>query len=406
MAGVNESTVNERPQLTVYGFVDTIEPAESGKKYSRLNVIFDSASIDKVITSDGIADTYEGIFIIRVMTTTKRFKKRFNINPTSISEGQWFKITLQDEKGEPPAWVLSHDNNFSGPYRRTNVVGFEAVSEQSTLGNTETPAMEKLRSLCHFIPRNNNHLLNFISQKTVDELFIRKVDVGQGCCATFHLLRDENSPVIGYYDVGFPLPFNKKTEPPYFSEDRRVPDAGFILLSHWDYDHYFMAVSKCPELQNLTWYAPNQPGGPMVSKFKSDLGVNLHIITSPTLLLGNIEYIRSSYRGSNLNNSGYYIKVTTSNHVALLVGDVDYNYIAPADKININALAISHHGGKGASHPPLCATPGGIAVVSYGFDNSYHHPYTSNINAHYAQGWDVQHTAKTPLMPRGSRWLY
>lgn len=406
MSQVDKSVVREGFELTVYGFVDSIEPAEQGRKYSRLNIIFDSASLNKVIASNGVAETYEDIFIIRIMTTSNRFKKRFNINPRTINEGEWYKIMLRDEKGEPPAWVLPHDNNFSGPYRRTNIVGFEAVTEQSTIGDTGILAMDNLRSLCHFTPRNNSQLLDFISQKPLDELFIRKVDVGQGCCATFHLVRDEDSPIIGYYDVGYPLPFNKKTEPPYFSESRRVPDSGFILLSHWDYDHYFMAVSKCPKLQSLTWYAPHQPGGPMVSKFKAGLGANLNIITVPRLLLGSIEYIRSLYSGRSLNNSGYYIKVTAGHHVALLVGDIDYKYIAPADKLKINALAISHHGGKGANNPPPCIPPGGTAVVSYGANNAYHHPYTANINDHLLQGWDVTHTADTLTMPRGYRWLY
>jgi beta-lactamase superfamily II metal-dependent hydrolase len=145
----------------------------------------------------------------------------------------------------------------------------------------------------------------------------------------------------------------------------------------------------------------------MATVFKKNLGANLHIVTAPRLSFdNNIEYIRSTYVGSDLNNSGYYIRIIYKQYVALMAGDIDYTYIAAADKININALAISHHGGKGSNNPPACSSALGYAVVSYGYDNSYHHPYDANIKEHHVVGWTVLSTAETSSLPRGDRWLY
>jgi len=394
-------------ELTVFGFVDSIEPSEVNNKYSRLNVIFDSASVEKVIESNGVAESYDDVYIIRMMTTTKRFKKRFNINPGNIKEGEWYKITLKTRKGEPPAWILSNVNNFSGPYKRTNVIKFEKVDENTTVGTNGQLALDSLDSMCNFIPQNPIIRQSNFFVHNSEDIFVRKVDVGQGCCATFHTDKDTDSEIIGYYDVGFPLPFNKKTFPPKFVEDSRVPDRGFILLSHWDYDHYYLALSISKKLQTLTWFAPLQPGGVMATVFKKNLGANLHIVTAPRLSFdNNIEYIRSTYVGSDLNNSGYYIRIIYKQYVALMAGDIDYTYIAAADKININALAISHHGGKGSNNPPACSSVLGYAVVSYGYDNSYHHPYDANIKEHHVVGWTVLSTAETSSLPRGDRWLY
>jgi hypothetical protein len=75
-------------------------------------------------------------------------------------------------------------------------------------------------------------------------------------------------------DVGGPLFFHGKSFPKAFNESTRVPDSGFVVLSHWDFDHYSLAVSKIPKLRDLDWYAPDQPVGPNAAACKPNLGAN------------------------------------------------------------------------------------------------------------------------------------
>ncbi|MGN8161675.1 hypothetical protein ACTJKZ_03685 [Pantoea sp. 22096] len=398
-------------ELTAYAFVDSIEPAEQNNRYSRLNIIFDSASEQRLEDAGADENDYQDLYFVRVMTTHKRFFEKFNIDTRNIREGQWFKIFLKKEPGEPPAWILPSNNSFSGPYFRTNIKGFERVTKRMAFGKNNSSVEDTLKLLCSFTPRKyikkNSTQFNNLNC----DIFIRKVDVGQGCCAAFHVSKDVASEIIGYYDVGVPLPFNMKTFPKVFNEQNNVPNSGFVLLSHWDYDHYFMAMNYCSKLQSLTWYAPSQKSGPVATTFKKNLGSNLNIVTSAQLtFVGKINYKKSSYAGKDANNSGYYCVINSHGIKTLLPGDIDYEYISTNDKNDLGALAISHHGGKGSEIPPSCSKKPSNAVVSYGFGNSYHHPYPSSITAHQNKGWIINATAtitiNSVISSRGDKWLY
>ena len=104
------------------------------------------------------------------------------------------------------------------------------------------------------------------------------IDVGHANCAAIHVAQDPNSAIIGYYDVGAPVFFHRKTFPKAFVEEKRVPNSGFVVLSHWDFDHYALAVTKLKSLQALKWYAPNQAVGPNAARLQSILGNNLRFI--------------------------------------------------------------------------------------------------------------------------------
>lgn len=70
--------------------------------------------------------------------------------------------------------------------------------------------------------------------------------------------------------------FNRKSFKKKFK--RAFPKKGFVLLSHWDFDHYALALKE-PALKKLDWYAPWQPVGPNITKFQHELGSRLRFIS-------------------------------------------------------------------------------------------------------------------------------
>jgi beta-lactamase superfamily II metal-dependent hydrolase len=232
------------------------------------------------------------------------------------------------------------------------------------------------------------------------------IDVGHANCAAIHVARSADSRIIGYYDVGAPIFFHHGTFPKAFLEQRRIPDDGFVILSHWDFDHYALAVTRLKDLQELQWYAPNQSVGPNAARLQSQLGGRLHFIDAKQVpILSNLRLWKGLGPILDRNSSGYVLRATRGNDSALLTGDVSYEAIEPAAKSRLMALGITHHGGKGSANPPQPHGEG-HAVVSYGLPNRYGHPSEQHLKAHEAAGWKVRRTAGDSIFARGDIWLF
>jgi hypothetical protein len=132
-------------------------------------------------------------------------------------------------------------------------------------------------------------------------------DVGQ---ASFCWLKDVEDRVILYYDVGWPLPFNRKTAPPRFTIDfTRVP----VVLSHWDWDHLHYALR--PEgrhLKECSWIVPIQKLGPGAAWFGNELSKKGKLLgwraSVLTTTVGSIGPCDAS--PDNTNNSGLAMTVS------------------------------------------------------------------------------------------------
>jgi beta-lactamase superfamily II metal-dependent hydrolase len=236
-------------------------------------------------------------------------------------------------------------------------------------------------------------------------LHIRMIDVGHANCAAIHVARNANSKIIGYYDVGAPVFFHRRTFPKAFFEQARVPDDGFVVLSHWDFDHYALAVTQLKTLQTLKWYAPSQSVGPNAARLQSQLGSRLNFIDAKQIpILPNLRLWKGRGPSGDRNNSGYVLRATQALESALLTGDVSYEAIAPAAKKRLGALGITHHGGNSSANPPRPHGEG-RAIVSYGSPNRYGHPSEIHLRAHEAAGWKVRRTAGDAVYARGDVWL-
>jgi hypothetical protein len=336
------------------------------------------------------------------MTTPRRLKEKFNID-IDLVEGDWFLITLGDQPGEPPAWVLDASADYRGSLRRTNVIGLERLSRNDKSDSTR---LLSLIAWCNVGPAAlpSANITLPIGQAP---LGVRILDVGHASCVAIHAQHEQLNTVLGYYDVGGPVFFHHKSFPTAFDEQCRVPKKnGFVVLSHWDFDHYSLAVTKLKSLQNLTWFAPDQAVGPNCARLQSLIKPRLNFIGAPSKAIApGLRMVKGTASAGDRNNSGYALKVRLKSGNILLTGDVGYDYIANGAKEDLIGLGITHHGGNGCENPPSPALLHAKAAVSYGNPNRYGHPVDKHLVDHDTKGWTVESTAATSISARGDIWL-
>lgn len=392
----------------VFGFIDAVsEP----RLPARLDLALDAVDAPAFEAGTAQGRDYKHLCIVRVMSTAARLSQLFEIG--AFLEGQWLRIDLEPRPGMPVAWVLPAEGDYGGPVVRTNVVGLSRLVVDPpkvlppSLGaalvtwcaSASSKASQQVASLLRAPPQA-------FAGAFGGRIHVRVVDVGHANCAALHVARDPNAPILGYYDVGGPVFFHQRSAPPRFGlvESGRVPKSGFVLLSHWDFDHYSLAVSRHTKaLQALDWYAPDQTVGPSASRLQANLGARLTFVRAPQQALGlGMSLHRGTAPVSNRNGSGYALRLDQPRDAVLMPGDVAYDHIDPATKASLTSLAVTHHGGGGAGAPP----PGsGKAVVSYGLPNRYGHPDPAQLRAHSSVGWTLAHTAGLVGAPRSDEWL-
>ncbi|GEM_PF-2927891 len=341
---------------------------------------------------------------------------------SGYQEGDWLRLTLSAYAHGPLGFVegpfpsLMSDNESAGG---DHPVFFGRVA---WIRRAEPDEIIRLSRLCRvdvIIQDGKTPLSNIADADGLNaqhqELLVRVVDVGQASCNAIHSQPNVNS-VLGFYDVGRPLWFQSKswpTKPPAI----HTPKDAFVVLSHWDYDHYSMALGYKPALLDLKWYAPFPlHPGPIVKRVITRLGSNLSFITAATqrIFRGVLLYACTG-PANNRNQCGYAMQVQTSQGNILLTGDADYQYIPLPAQHGLKGLVISHHGGTNTGTPPTPLGSLGNAVVSFGIPNKYNHPESTQINRHASVGWVViasnwtKHPNLAPIGVRNTRrkdhWL-
>lgn len=364
----------------------------------------DAAAFD---TGNAYQRAPEHLSIVRVQTTVRRLREAFYLQQ-DIAEGEWFQIETASEPGLPVAWTLDATQSYSGPVRRANLTKFDRLRE-TALPSREggSDLLSNLQTLCRVGKARQSSNPKAGSDKPNPNFFIRAIDVGHANCAAIHVEKDANSRILGYYDVGAPVFFHRRTFPNPFPDSNRVPAAGFVALSHWDFDHYSLAVTHLPQLQKLEWYAPDQPVGPNGARLQALLGNHLNLVSATIVSVhADINLWKGTGGASDRNNSGYVFRAERPEGGVLLTGDVGYDYINPAAKQDLIALGVTHHGGLGCANPPIPKSHG-RAVVSYGLPNRYGHPSEPQLAAHVLAGWTVIRTAGvTAAYQRADVWLY
>ncbi|WP_308921825.1 hypothetical protein [Janthinobacterium sp. J1-1] len=396
------SEIEEMEELrSGYGFVESFSKPYDGSSYARINIVFDV--VDAEAFNSGVAEDRSPIHLsmVRIMTTQKRLEDLFEIS-SSIKEGDWFHIRLGMHSGMPRAWLLEARNDYSESVIALNLTGLSRVG--GGLGGTVKPD-GKLRALREWCKIEGRPADGKAAVTGATNLHVRIVDVGHASFSAIHIAPSHRSKIIGYFDVGGPIYFHHHTFPKAFKDQGLIPRNGFVALSHWDFDHYSLAVTKMKGLQKLTWYAPEQLVGPNAARLQSLLGSKLNFVHTPTYqILNGLQMWKGGGASDDRNNSGYVLNVQNGAGGTLLTGDTDYDFIPAGAKTNLVALSVTHHGGSGAGNPPAPMANNAVAAVSFGLPNRYHHPNWKDIEKHELAGWSVQPTFLTPKN-RGDVWL-
>jgi hypothetical protein len=385
-----------------YGFIESFSKPYDASSYSRINIVLDvvdANAFDAGIVGDR---SPAHLSMVRIMTTQKRLENLFDIG-SPITEGDWFRIRLGVRARMPRAWVLEARNDYMGDVIGLNLIGLLRISSAGPSGPTEPNGkLGALRAWCR-IPGQNAKTSVIVTNAT--DFHVRVADVGHASFSAIHAAPDLASKIVGYFDVGGPVYFHHHTFPKTFKDHLLIPSDGFVALSHWDFDHYSLAVTKMKGLQNLTWYAPEQLVGPNAARLQVLLGPRLNFVHTPTYQISNgLQMWQGSGTPGDRNNSGYVFTVQSRAGRTLLTGDVAYDCIPAGAKTNLAALGVTHHGGSGAGSPPTPIAGNRPAAVSFGLPNRYHHPNWSDIAKHTLAGWQIKPTFVTATT-RGDVWL-
>lgn len=384
-----------------YAFVDAIieTPVEARTRYSREVLLLDCVDADAFDQGRLALDHPDSLALIRVVSTRRRLEHGYGLVP--VGEGDWLELTVATQRGSPRAWVMPASNGYESE-AAANLRSIVKLPDPEL--EPESPAGRIARRLieeCSLGPDvvwagdgdifpAQLHLTGSLG------LEIRAVDVGQASCNVF--IVDGES--IGYFDVGGPLYRNQRSFHGRLCHE--IPARGFVLLSHWDFDHFDLG-RRHAGLRGLKWFAPNQPVGPNTLKFQKSLGNNLRFLNGAMSSSGFELRPGLSMRPKDRNGTGYSLRLEINDDVVVLTGDTSYEIIDPAILTGATALTVPHHGGPGIANPPP-ALGKGRAVASYGIPNGYKHPNEPYLALHISRGWTVDRTASHPTNAYKRNW--
>ena len=187
--------------------------------------------------------------------------------------------------------------------------------------------------------------------KQADALFIHYV--GQGSAATLNNSKKYTSYSYTpecYFDVGGDIYRRGGSECLSKLYHTKLNDDAFIILSHWDLDHWISA-HKYEELQKLSWIAPFQKIGPTHAKMANKIKKNDKLFLwcddiGDSVLTKNL-CIYKLENNNNRNYSGLCTVLKSPSTNILIPGDAPYDRCGKIiNKHIVNIVIVPHHGGK------------------------------------------------------------
>ncbi len=389
-----------REPTPYYGVIEDIVDAVPNSPYSRQHILIDSVRADN-FDRDGASaiENSKALALVRIMSTPKRLKMQFKLSDPK--PGDWLSFRLDDSGGIPRAWELPASNAYrSGTSRSVRDLRRISGPEDERLAGDH-------RLVANLVAASKSQTINVkrgTAAAALDQvgaggqIEIIVLDVGQ---ASATLIKRNGLP-IGFFDIGAPVWFNRGSVdhamvPPKF-------DQGFVILSHWDFDHFDLGRRHAP-YQNLQWFAPDQPVGPNTARFQGQLGSRLTFIDG-FAAGGGFQLSRGiSALAGDRNGTGYQLRYDEGTRAVLLTADASYDLIEPTMLAGVGSLTIPHHGGLSLVPPPPAMQPH-RAIASFGLPNRYRHPDQTTLSNHANGKWQVASTAAWQSMPRGDRILF
>ncbi|KEO51126.1 hypothetical protein [Thalassospira permensis] len=360
--------------------------------------------------------------LVRIMTTRQKLSDMVD-GERLPQEGDWVAITVvpRDDMPRPRLWFSTlTDDDYQEPeaFRLGSIeflpdegdpddlspksVGAAAVRSLPSQSRAKTK--HDLRKKKPIAKRSEvKKLLNNLQVATGIVVY----DVGQASfCGLTRTNYNGEIEAICFFDVGLPLPFNKKTEPksrtkPVCSEDT------LIILSHWDYDHFTLGRREQRKTK-FQWIAPTQYVGPGTLRFVNRLlqDNKLLLINQLRKPIATHEIHLSRCNGpiADSNNSGLALSYKLNHGTVVLTGDANYDYVTFRKNAKVAGVTVPHHGSPGTSPPKtLVRSNCPKAIVSYGDGNTYGHPDEPTLYAHMNDGWTVKRTAEHRGRRRGDQ---
>ncbi|NRP86934.1 hypothetical protein GFPCMMHI_02845 [Ensifer adhaerens] len=388
----------------------------TGSQQTRISLEIDAIEISHgtdlaLLKGDTSPDRFA---IMRISSTPRRIAEVFDAEMFEIQEGSWLKLEITSVVKSKPKVKLAQLSQTG--YDQISDVSIESGSllfNDGPLDFRPFPAGATVPDVMALATSFANECLlpshAYGSEADIVGLLssvpkphhVSVYDVGQ---ASFIALNDEGSNPLIYYDVGWPIFFNKRTAPKHFAA-RRVP---YVILSHWDFDH-LLGFYKFDHLRNATWIVPEQNLGPGARRIANIL------LSGGNLIVCNADELRFSWgrmskclgEKNHANNSGNALSLELqSGKRVLLVGDADYDRAGLPTAFRHDFLVATHHGGKFAGSVPHPVNGQGLCVVSVGAGNVYHHPDEQATLAHRAVGWRLGYTSfEGNVGSRGNRRL-
>lgn len=306
-----------------------------------------------------------------------------------IQDNRWYTVTLGDDAiarsyiyGDVTADEPLTSIGLSGvgflPLRSSDARFLEAVV--SLRGNPDTSA-DQIQAIL-----NGSQLRGRPTTNT----FVACYNVGQGNCSA--ICQQDAYPLL-YVDFGCGVLRNAKTFPkgmrPCLTSHQP------IVLSHWDLDHWALAL-RFPNAEECKWIVPRQaPLGATHVKFAQRLHQkgSLLIWPSSQQQMGTAHgMIYKLPQNRCRNRSGLVMTAETKWQApdpirTLLPGDAPYRFIPTNAQTDLAGLVVSHHGGSHRGDTPPTARSAHKCSYSYGVGNSYRHPKQSAVRKHIGAGW-------------------
>lgn len=360
-----------------------------------------------------------GIEALRVLTTSNRFAAVCGTEP---EVGDWFIFSFATKKPKRglPVWRTPlGEDGFEGLARIWIVEGEKFSDDREPhrppqpLGAATPSKLKwahgvKAASLFPESAVKGRSAIKQILPTTPNFRRITVRDVGQ---ASHSCLRSAGGTVALYYDVGWPLPFNRRTEPGRFFPDlERAP----VVISHWDWDHLCFGLKKAGRhFLDCDWIAPVQKLGPGAARIAHMLNARkrLHSWVGANVSFGGGQIGYCSAATNDANNSGLALKIQLSSKACiLLVGDADYQFLPSTFSGQFDGLVVTHHGARlvGVLNTvPRPAKPGSKCVISVGRGNTYKHPHPDSLRLHRSAGWSrIETTSGSKVKIRSDKQFY
>lgn len=319
-----------------------------------------------------------------------------DVDADEIQETDWYIITLGAGKGKG---AKATKTTFTGSSSSTTTAaGRKAIEERNERAKRRMAAKGNLK-----LKKLTKQLKPLTTNKSIGVM-----DVGQ---ANYNIILNENGNHLAYFDVGLPMFFYQNSAPPAaLLQGPCIIGNAPVILSHWHYDHYSMAI-WWPAISNRHWLVPAAPLGPGAQAIYNGIA-HPHVWPNalPGLILATITVLRCdpaniNHTNADINNSGLALEVTlrpaapnqAARH-ALLPGDAVFatmNYT----NAGLRWITAVHHGSQ-RSTGYYMDTAGdyptsnnGYIAYSYGMTANntycYTHPHQAAITLYEQQGWDT-----------------